>query len=108
MGERHWFHERGNIAIEIPDSLLAGREDRINEVELKSGRKIFVIGIEDLIMDRIRACIHWESSSDCEWAERLFALHCQDLDLTYLLEQAAREKVREMVAEWQNRYSTGD
>lgn len=107
-GERHWFRERGNLAIEIPDSFLAGREDHITEIELRSGRKIFVIGIEDLIMDRIRSCIHWDSSSDCEWAERLFALHYRDLDLTYLLEQAAEEGAREKVVEWRERYAVSD
>ena len=42
-GERHWYHEGLNIAIEAPDSTLAGSMERVATVE---GLQAHIIGIE--------------------------------------------------------------
>lgn len=39
---------------------------------------------EDLIMDRLRGYVHWQSMSDGEWAGRLIALHEASIDWEYL------------------------
>lgn len=69
-----------------------------------------VIGAEDLIMDPMRACVCWASTVDCEWAERLFAVHHRELDLPYIIEAMARkpakssQKMQSLVAEWVRLY----
>jgi hypothetical protein len=83
---RHWFHESLLLSIEIPNDMLEGAdEERIIKITLPDHSEIYVIGIEDIILDRLRACIHWKSSSDCEWGKRLFLLHKERLDMDYLV-----------------------
>lgn len=92
LGDRHWYHSDLDYAIEIPDHLLAGSMDKVNEVEIE-GTPIYVIGFEDLIADRIRACYFWKSLRDCEQAENLLTVHLPDLDQQYLLDQLANDKL---------------
>jgi predicted nucleotidyltransferase len=64
---RHWYHEELLISIEIPGDMLQDADyERIIELQLPESRKVFVIGIEDIILDRLRACIHCKSTADCE------------------------------------------
>lgn len=82
---RHWYHEELMISIEIPNDMLEGADDeRVIQLELEDSLHVYVIGIEDIILDRLRACVHWKSSSDCEWAKRLLLVHAERLDLNYL------------------------
>ena len=65
---RHWYHEKLMISIEIPNDILEDADDsKVTELQINNDLKVYVIGIEDIILDRLRACIHWKSTSDCEW-----------------------------------------
>lgn len=98
---RHWFHRELMISIEIPNDMLEDADvDKIVEIELPDGLNVFVIGIEDIILDRLRACIHWKSTSDCEWAKRLFLLHEDRLDHAYLNEQAKKDQTFGCIEAW--------
>jgi len=89
---RHWYHSELDIAIEIPDSRLEGAdENKITKLELPGEKHLYVIGIEDIILDRLRACVHWTSSSDCEWGLRMLKVHFDSLDLEYLRSMAEKD-----------------
>lgn len=62
--------------------------------------KVYVIGIEDIILDRLRACIHWKSASDCEWGKRMFLLHRDRLDIEYMKEMTKRDLTRNLLDKW--------
>lgn len=91
-GVRHWYHPDLNTALEIPDERLAGSETRTVTIEIK-GLPLTLIGIEDLILDRVRAYVHWRSDADGEWAVRLMALHIDEIDWEYLDQQARSEEL---------------
>ncbi len=101
-GERHWYHVELNIAIEAPDSVLAGSMERVALVEVE-GLQVHVIGIEDLIMDRLRACVYWRSESDCEWASRMMAIHQDSIDWNYLEKQANEEGLNDTLLSLRDR-----
>ena len=89
---RHWYHPDLEVAVEIPGDILKGADrERVIELILPSGRSLSVIGIEDIILDRLRACVHWQSSSDCEWGLRLLKIHYANLDLDYMSKMAAED-----------------
>ncbi len=50
--------------------------------------KCVVIGIEDIIIDRMNACKHWKSKIDCEMAELLIAKYKKEIEWKYLLRKA--------------------
>ena len=51
-----------------------------------------VIGLEDLILDRMNACRHRKSEVDCEMAELLVVRYREELDWVYLEKRAALQE----------------
>jgi len=86
---RYWVHPEAEVAVEVPASALAGEEAPRETVELEYGLFCIVIGLEDLIIDRLNACKHWKSDVDCEMTELLIARYGEDLDRAYLEKRAA-------------------
>jgi len=86
---RYWVHPGLDIAVEAPASGLAGEEAQRETVELEGGLSCVVIGLEDLIIDRMNACKHWKSETDCEMTELLIARYGREIDWDYLEKRAA-------------------
>ena len=81
-----------DVAIEIPDDVLAGSEEKITQVEI-GGLNVYIIGVEDLIIDRVNAYVHWRSIDDGDWAKELMALYRQEIDWDYLVTYARTEEI---------------
>lgn len=91
---RHWYSDELDLALEFPSGPLAGDMSRICEVVME-GLPVYVIGIEDLIIDRLNAFVHWKSARDGDWAMEMLALNISVIDREYLAERAATEGVGE-------------
>mgnify|MGYP001603760050 FL=1 len=91
---RFWIHEDLDLLFEAPAPAgLPGETAPRTEVEI-DGLKVVVLGIEDLILDRLRVWIHGTSAEDGRWARRLALLYGDRLDWGYL-----REKTRGVTVE---------
>ncbi|MHB1043106.1 MAG: UbiD family decarboxylase [Eubacteriales bacterium] len=97
-GERHWYHEELDLALEIPGDFLAGSMDKVITMEIDN-TEVYIIGIEDLVVDRLAAAKFWKSPADLQWAVKLLALHNRDIDMKYLQKAAGKEKVKDVLAE---------
>jgi hypothetical protein len=86
---RYWVHAGLDMAVEAPAAVLAGEDAQRETVELEGGLSCVVIGLEDLIIDRMNACKHWKSEIDCEMTELLIARYGKELDWAYLERRAA-------------------
>jgi len=86
---RYWIHQELDIAVEAPAGNLAGEDAPLETVELESGLHCLILGVEDLLIDRLNACKHWKSEIDCEMAELLAARYGKDMDWAYLERKAA-------------------
>ncbi|SFG61758.1 hypothetical protein SAMN05660649_02128 [Desulfotomaculum arcticum] len=84
-GERHWYHEELDLALEMPDDILAGSQEKVVTLEIDD-LELYIIGIEDLILDRLAAAKYWKSEADLLWAAKLLALHQNSVDWEYLKE----------------------
>jgi excisionase family DNA binding protein len=90
---RYWIDEALSLLVEAPGSRLEpGQRERLTAVQTDRGIA-YVLGPEDLILDRLNACVHWRSQEDCFWARTLFGSHLERLDLEYLRERAEAEGV---------------
>ena len=89
---RHWFDEALALVIEVPGSSLA--PDQITHaVAVRIGAiTVRIIGIEDLVIDRLAACVHWNHAESCEWAVRLLKA-ADEIDTPYLRARADDEHV---------------
>lgn len=91
-GGRHWINEQIGLSVEIPDSRLAGDKDKVTVIRIE-GLKVYVIGIEDLIIDRINAFVHWKSLTDCDQARFMIGYYRNRLDFGYLEKRAKHEGI---------------
>lgn len=104
---REWYHEELEIAIEIPSSDLEGSAEKVVEIELKSGRSIFVIAVEDIIIHRLESVLVSNvrfpaDHEDYQWAYRMFLLHKDDLiDQDYLKKESIKSGTFKWIQQWQ-------
>lgn len=91
---RYWYREDLDLLFEAPAPAgLPGETAPRTEVEI-DGLKVVILGVEDLIIDRLRAWIHGTSEEDGRWARRLALLYSDRLDWDYLrdkTQQVSRE-----------------
>ena len=85
------IYYKDDIVIDIVGTFM---NERIKVIGIDDEKyKIQVISIEDLIIDRLLACIVWKSIRDCEQAELLYKMYENKLDIDYLHDRAKEEKV---------------
>ena len=85
---RFWVREDLDLLFEAPAPAgLPGETAPRTVVEIE-GLRIVVIGIEDLLLDRVRAAVHWRSGEDGRWARRLAILYADRIDWEYLAGKA--------------------
>ncbi|MCE5321731.1 nucleotidyltransferase family protein [bacterium] len=89
---RYWVREDIDIAIEAPSASLSEGMARVIEVQIDD-MLVCILGIEDLIIDRLNAYVHWKSTEDGRWASRLITLGGKDMDWEYIIQRAEEERV---------------
>ena len=86
---RYWVREDLDLLFEAPAAAGLPGEDAPRTVVSIEGLPIEIIGVEDLVIDRLRAAVHWESNEDARWVVRLARLYADTLDLDYLRKKVA-------------------
>lgn len=81
---RHYFRKDKEVAIEIPDNYLEGSLDKVIKVDIDDKLYIYLISLEDIIIDRLRASIYWKSEDDGVWGFTLLANNFKDVDVNYI------------------------
>ncbi len=87
---RYWVNEDLMLVIEVPASALPCKDSPVETIEFDEGLKCKIIGIEDLIIDRLNACKYWKSEIDCEMVELLLIRYKKEVDWEYLKRQAKK------------------
>lgn len=78
-----YVHPRLDIVIDLPPAPLAGDAQRVVEVAVE-GYRAYVIGLEDVVADRLRAVVHWQDIASREWAAQMLAAQWESVDWAYL------------------------
>jgi hypothetical protein len=93
---RHLYHEPSRVAVEFPESTLAGDESRIWR-QIVAGSTVAVIGLDDLYLDRIHQATASSTKTDEDSSEQsalAIALAQYDqLDWGYIRAQIKNERV---------------
>jgi predicted nucleotidyltransferase len=90
---RYQYSEDLGISIEIPASNIAPNQEERLFIVIIEGYEIPILGIEDIVIDRLNAYTHWKSLEDGRLAKELIYIHYETLDWDYLETQARQEKV---------------
>lgn len=91
---RYWVREDIQALIGMPAPPLAGDVHRVLNLSIGDSQ-VHIIGVEDLVIDRLNACVHWKSAEDGRWAGKLLAGNADSIDWEYLQERARKEGVDE-------------
>ncbi|MCS7235107.1 MAG: hypothetical protein RMM30_03920 [Armatimonadota bacterium] len=92
-----WVHRDVDVVVDFPAPPLAGDPARVVRVQTEDG-PIRVIGLEDLLVDRLNAAVHWKDTEAKEWCVTMLAVH-PDLDRPYLDRRASEEGIAGALAE---------
>ncbi|MEW5767246.1 MAG: DUF6036 family nucleotidyltransferase [bacterium] len=87
---RYWSSEDLDIVIESPAGSLEGEEAPLTKVEIED-MSCYIIGLEDLIIDRLNGYVHWHWEDDRRWVMNLISLHKSEIDWDYLKKKAQQE-----------------
>ena len=97
---RYWYREDLEVLIESPagNLRLRGETSPLSEVRINN-LKCYIIGIEDLVIDRLNGYVHWKWKDDLRWAREIVKNHSSDIDWKYLRKRAKEEKVSSALKE---------
>lgn len=96
-----WVHPILGISVEIPSNTLTGDYEKVTEIPVH-GKKVYVIGIEDIILDRLRSAVYWQSGVDREWGYRMLLMYLEDIDLAYIKSHFQHPKEEQEFELWLN------
>lgn len=85
--EKYWIREDIDVLIEEPATDLVREGTPLVEVEIED-MSCFIIGFEDMIIDRLDSYIHWHREDARRWVKGLLALHERKINKEYLFRKA--------------------
>lgn len=89
---RHWLDEALRLLLEVPGS-QPGPEELAHVVAVRIGSvTAYVLGVEDVVVDRLCAAKFWHDADSALWADTMLAV-AQELDMGYLRRRAQEEHV---------------
>jgi hypothetical protein len=86
-----WINEAISVAVHIVD-LIPNRTEKTRLIHV-GPYTVRVVGVEDLIINRLAAAKFWKSDRDGEQARALFNAFAKQIDMKYLRKRAREEKV---------------
>ena len=90
---RYWYNEELGIVLEAPIAFVdAVAKEHLTKVKIDD-LTVYLLGVEDLIIDRLNAFVHWQSTDDGNWAKELMAIQAEEINWFYLKETAVDNKV---------------
>lgn len=96
---RHWILPEADLAIEIPSTTLEkSAYNKLRKIKLNASQ-VFIIGLEDLILDRLNAYKYWKSEADRDQALMVTTGNYQDIDWIYLTKKAKKEELEPALLE---------
>lgn len=90
-----WLSEPIGIAVHIV-GVSPTRSEKARTIHV-GPYMVKVVGVEDLIIDRLAAAKHWKSQRDAEQAKVLFEGFRRQLDMRYLRKRARDERVEDIL-----------
>src|SRR5699024_8124278 len=96
--------EDNEIAIEIPDNHLDGDMERVLKVQLDDDLYVYLISIEDIIIDRLRASVYWNSAEDRDWGFKMLADNFTVVDTEYIKGTLSSQTEKGEFSDWLNSF----
>jgi len=94
---RHWVSVDLDISIEAPAFCLEPKQlERLTELSIDN-LKVYIIGVEDIVLDRLNAYVHRNSQDDISWAKEIILNNKGTVDWNYLKTEADDKVKKEVI-----------
>jgi len=93
-----WLNQQLGVAIQIVGNVLTGSLEKTCTIQT-GPYNVKVIGVEDLIVDRLSHAKFWKNPGDLEKARVLYASFKKQIDESYLKEAAKKGDVEDFLAQ---------
>ncbi|MFC6348211.1 hypothetical protein [Vagococcus carniphilus] len=91
---RHFSNDDLKIYIEFPSEPLEADPSRLVHIETQDGFQVSVIGLDDILIDRIRARVNWKEGIQTKWIRQLWTKHKNRFDVEYIEEKLKNEELK--------------
>lgn len=92
-GDSGWSNEDIGIAVRsLGEDLGKSELERVNQIDV-NGLAVYLLGVEDLIIDKLAEYTRHGESDAILWAQELMEIHINELDLDYLKVCASNDGV---------------
>lgn len=78
--------------------------EKVLKVQLDDGLYVYLISIEDIIIDRLRASIYWNSGEDRDWGFKMLVDNFTAVDTEYIQSRLLAQKEKDEFSDWLNSY----
>lgn len=96
----YYEHQVNNVSISIPKHSLGESENNVLSVIVGGGLRVYMMSLNDIILDCIRSASSIGSIHDRKWGIDLLTENANTIDAEYILSHCQNNKEREEFAEW--------
>lgn len=89
-----------DMTVQIPDIKLTGSETKVQILQIEYDTYIYVIAVEDIILDRLSSAVYNHSEKAAKWGKRMLSKNYIRIDQSYLLHHVKNDKERQTLVSW--------
>ena len=104
---RSWWRADIDVQVDLIAVQVLRSEAYVRRVRVR-GRTAYIVRVEEVVVDRLAACVHWQIPEDCEWAAQVTRMNRERVDWTYLERRAEEEGVTQALADLRQRLEATD
>ena len=93
-----WIHPRLRVVLDFPGRLDPEEMSRLVTVDLGGGVSIRILSLEDILLDRLQAAVHWGDLASEEWVRHMLAAHADRIDWRLLATMAQAAGCADLLA----------
>lgn len=98
--EEQFYRRDIEMTVQIPDVELTGSEKKVQILQIEYDTYIYVIAVEDIILDRLTSAVYNHSEQAAKWGKRMLSKNTMRIDPAYLFDHVQDEKEKQTLISW--------
>ncbi|HLQ94975.1 MAG TPA: hypothetical protein VK108_01200 [Pseudogracilibacillus sp.] len=98
--EEQFYRKDIEMTVQIPDTKLTGSEKKVQILQIEYDTYIYVIAVEDIILDRLTSAVYEHSEQAAKWGKRMLSKNTMRIDQAYLFDHVQDDKEKQTLQSW--------
>lgn len=98
--DEQFYRKDIDMTVQIPDIKLTGSETKVQILQIEYDTYIYVIAVEDIILDRLSSAVYNHSEKAAKWGKRMLSKNYIRIDQSYLFNHVKDDKERQTLVTW--------